>query len=88
VAPTRDGGTGGLLRRPGDVIATRYGGASGLRHLRLAQQAGVSTARVDLPGFAHDVDTWADVADLRDAPVGQATAAVIASLPSRARDAG
>lgn len=62
VASTQDGGTGGLLRRPAWVIDPVYGGRSAARHLLAARQAGYSAERVDVPGFATDVD---DADDLR-----------------------
>jgi len=57
VAPTRDGGTGALLRRPPSIIATAYGPDSAAAHLLLAAVAGVAAIRVDVAGLAHDVDT-------------------------------
>lgn len=64
VAPTRDGGTGALLRRPPTVIATAYGPASAAAHLQAARAAGVRGVRLHVPGLSMDVDT-AD--HLRDA---------------------
>jgi 2-phospho-L-lactate/phosphoenolpyruvate guanylyltransferase len=83
VAPTRDGGTGGLLRRPADACATAYGAGSAARHASLARAAGRRTAVLDLPGFRDDVDVAADLDRLRsrlDAPLGPCTAAVLARL--------
>jgi 2-phospho-L-lactate/phosphoenolpyruvate guanylyltransferase len=79
VAPTIDGGTGVLVRRPGGVVATRYGVGSGSRHVALARQTGVSAAVVHRAGTAYDVDTVADLTALRDAPVGPATRRLLAS---------
>lgn len=73
VAPTRGGGTGGLVRRPGDRIATAYGSGSARRHLDLADAAGARACAVSRLGFADDVDTPADLATLRDGPLGRAT---------------
>lgn len=56
VAPTHDGGTGGLLRRPADVVAPRYGGPSAAAHLDAARAAGVRAGLIAIPGMAHDVD--------------------------------
>lgn len=64
VAPTRDGGTGALYRRPPLVIPTRYGPGSAAAHLALAAQAGLPGIRVDVPGLALDVD---DAGRLREA---------------------
>jgi 2-phospho-L-lactate/phosphoenolpyruvate guanylyltransferase len=57
VAETHDGGTGALLRRPPEVIATSYGEKSGARHVAMAQRAGATTRRVFRQGLANDIDT-------------------------------
>ena len=57
IAPTRDGGTGALLRRPGGVIATAYGPGSAAAHAALARAAGVAVVMVDRAALANDVDT-------------------------------
>lgn len=83
VAPTVDGGTGGLLRRPPDACATAYGIGSARRHLALAEEAGRSTAQVALPGFAYDVDVAADLTRLTAPgrpPLGARTTAVLEHL--------
>lgn len=74
VSPTRGGGTGGLLRRPGERIATAYGTGSAHRHLELAAEASATSATVETRGFAEDVDTEADLARLGVGPLGPATA--------------
>lgn len=88
VAPTDDGGTGGLLRRPGGVVATAYGPDSAARHLAAAHVAGVTSERVVRPGFAADVDTWADVTALLRGPVGRATTAFLRSIATRLEATG
>lgn len=57
IAPTRDGGTGGLLRRPPALMGTAYGPGSAAAHRTLAAEAGVAAVTVAAPGFAQDVDT-------------------------------
>lgn len=57
VAPTRDGGTGALLRRPPDVITPAYGPDSAAAHLQAAARAGVRAVRVDVASLAWDIDT-------------------------------
>ncbi|WP_052666393.1 2-phospho-L-lactate guanylyltransferase [Nitriliruptor alkaliphilus] len=83
VAPTSDGGTGALLRRPPDACPTAYGPGSGLRHLALARAAGRRTAEAALAGFAHDVDVAEDLVRLTAAdlpPLGARTAALLDQL--------
>jgi 2-phospho-L-lactate/phosphoenolpyruvate guanylyltransferase len=83
VAPTADGGTGGLLRRPAEVIATAYGPGSAQAHVDAARRAGIDAPVLDLPGFRDDIDTWDDLRRLRYGWVGPRTAAVVAALGDR-----
>lgn len=85
VAPTADGGTGVLVRRPAGVIPTRYGVSSATKHLALARRAGVTASTVHRAGAAYDVDTVADLTALRDAPVGPATRRLLAAWEVTAR---
>lgn len=78
VAPTDDGGTGGLLRRPASAMPTAYGPASARRHVTEARRRGLTAATVRSPGFAVDVDTVTDLAALATRPLGPATAALLA----------
>lgn len=78
VAPTRDGGTGGLLRRPSDRIPTAYGPRSATRHRELAADAGATHAACHTAGFRDDVDIDADLAGLQRGPVGPATSKLLA----------
>ena len=57
IAPTDDGGTGALLRRPSSVIPTAYGPDSAARHIQLAAAAGIAAVVVRRPGLSADVDT-------------------------------
>ncbi len=66
IAPTWDGGTGGLLRMPGDVIGTAYGVGSAAAHRRLAEAAGLEPVLLELEGFRLDVDTAEQLAALRE----------------------
>ena len=61
VAPTSDGGTGVLLRRPPGVIGTAYGPGSAGAHAALATAAGVPVVFVHRTGLAEDVDTPAQL---------------------------
>lgn len=80
VAPTDDGGTSALLRRPPEVMGTAFGPASARAHQRLARAAGIRPAVIHRAGLAHDVDVLADVHRLHGRQVGPATAAVLATL--------
>lgn len=73
LAATTDGGTGGLVRRPANVMGTAYGPDSATRHAQLAHVHGVACERVDRDGFARDVDTAADLEALRGWPTGPST---------------
>lgn len=73
LAATTDGGTGGLVRRPAEVMATAYGPASATRHATLAHARGVAYELVHREGFARDVDTAADLAALAGWSTGPAT---------------
>ncbi len=88
VAPTSAGGTGGLLRRPGGRIATRFGPGSAMRHRELALAAGCRMRTIERDGFWHDVDTWTDLVALHEVEVGAATAAVLPRVLGRAARAG
>jgi 2-phospho-L-lactate/phosphoenolpyruvate guanylyltransferase len=80
VAPTADGGTGALLRRPPTAMATAYGPGSAARHLRLAREAGCRPRVVRRRGLAADVDTWEDLRRLDARRIGPATSAVLAQF--------
>jgi len=56
IAPTDDGGTGALLRRPPSVMRTAYGPSSATAHIALAEAAGVAHVVVRRRGLAVDVD--------------------------------
>jgi 2-phospho-L-lactate/phosphoenolpyruvate guanylyltransferase len=64
VAPTQDGGTGGLLRRPGDITGTAFGPGSAAAHQRMAAEAGVIATVVEREGFALDLDTAGQLREL------------------------
>lgn len=80
LAPTHDGGTSALLRRPSSVIATAYGPHSADHHRRLAREAGVPVSVVERPGLALDVDRLEDLDALVGREVGPATRAVLGAL--------
>ena len=60
LAPSRDGGTSALLRRPPDVIPARFGRDSAKRHREAAASAGAPLVELALPSLAIDVDLSED----------------------------
>lgn len=82
VAPTRRGGTGGLLRRPASAMPAAYGPGSAARHLAAASAVGLRAVRLELAGFAVDVDTPDDVGTLDPARIGEATRAALDAIRS------
>jgi 2-phospho-L-lactate guanylyltransferase len=60
LAPSRDGGTSALLRRPHDVIPARFGRDSAKRHREAAAASGAALAELALPSLAIDVDRAED----------------------------
>jgi 2-phospho-L-lactate guanylyltransferase len=78
LAPSSDGGTSALLRRPFDVIAARFGPDSAKRHREAAAQAGVPCALLALPSLAIDVDLGEDARAILDQPtLGPRTRAIL-----------
>ena len=62
LAPSSDGGTAALLRRPADAIAPHFGADSAKRHREAADRAGVGYHEVALRSLAIDLDAAADIA--------------------------
>lgn len=86
LARAHDGGTSALLRRPPDVIANGFGGASAERHARLAERAGVPFRALALPSLALDLDRPADIDALLTGSAGaRHTRAFLAEIGWRAR---
>lgn len=81
LAPTPDGGTGALLRRPGRVIPPGFGPRSAAAHAEAARKAGVPLAICRRWGLSRDLDT---PAQLRAACAAlPELAALLGPLPSR-----
>lgn len=88
VVPTRRGGTGGLLRRPPDVIPPAYGPGSAVAHLERTVAAGRRASRLDLAGFRDDIDTWEDLRRAAARGAGPATTAFLTTIGERLTEAG
>ena len=61
LAPSSDGGTSALLRRPHHSIPSCFGPESALRHAEAAEAAGVPLRRVQLASLDLDLDSLADL---------------------------
>lgn len=61
LAPSRDGGTSALLRRPHGALPARFGPQSAARHREAAQSADVPLREVLLPSLAIDLDRAEDL---------------------------
>jgi 2-phospho-L-lactate guanylyltransferase len=78
LAPSSDGGTSALLRRPPDVIPARFGRDSAKRHREAAAAAGASLVELTLPSLAIDVDLSEDArAILAEPTLGARTRALL-----------
>ena len=85
LAPSRDGGSSALLRRPRDVIAAGFGPDSARVHRERAAAAGVPCVELALASLAIDVDEPEDLAALRaSGAAGPRTRALLAELAERA----
>jgi 2-phospho-L-lactate guanylyltransferase len=66
IGRAHDGGTNAVAMRPAGVVTTYFGEPrSAAVHAQAAAAAGLAARIVDLPGLAFDVDTPADLAELR-----------------------
>ncbi|MEX0952371.1 MAG: 2-phospho-L-lactate guanylyltransferase [Nitriliruptoraceae bacterium] len=80
IAPTRRGGTGGLLRRPGGCLTADYGPRSGDLNAAAARDAGLRVATVHVNGLHDDVDVVDDLVALDAATVGLATSVLLDAI--------
>lgn len=66
IARALDGGTNAVSMRPPGAVATHFGEQSSAAvHAQAAAAEGLAARIIDLPGLAFDVDTPADLAELR-----------------------
>ena len=61
LAPSRDGGTSALLRRPRDIIPAGFGRESAKRHREYAESAGAQLREMPLPSLSLDLDAPEDL---------------------------
>jgi len=84
LAPSLDGGTAALARRPPDAFPSRFGPDSARRHREAAAAAGVPLVELALPSLALDLDDEADLRAFLAGPgEGPRTRALLASLGVR-----
>ncbi len=68
IARALDGGTNAVSMRPAGAVMTHFGEPSSASvHASVAADAGLVARILDLPGLAFDIDTPADLAELRNA---------------------
>jgi 2-phospho-L-lactate guanylyltransferase len=68
IARALDGGTNAVSMRPPGAVMTHFGESqSAAVHAQTTAAAGLAARIVDIPGLAFDVDTPADLAELREA---------------------
>ena len=81
LAPSRDGGTSALLRRPHRALASCFGPQSAARHREAAREAGASFQELPLPSLAIDLDRAEDLRGfLAETPGGEQTRALLRGL--------
>jgi 2-phospho-L-lactate guanylyltransferase len=64
VAPSGDGGTNALIRRPPDSLDPAFGPGSATRHRERAARAGLSCRSVEMSSLVLDIDQYADLVTL------------------------
>ncbi len=64
VAPSGDGGTNALLRRPPQALTPSFGPGSAERHRRSATSAGLSCRTVEMSSLVLDIDHYEDLVTL------------------------
>lgn len=77
IAPTRGGGTGGLLQRSEVHLPATYGPDSARRHEELARAAGARVTSLVITGFFDDIDTPDDLDALATGQSGPATSRLL-----------
>lgn len=86
LAPSQDGGTAALLRRPAGVIAAGFGPDSAKVHRELAERAGVPFVELSLPSLSLDLDEPRDLESfLNSAGRGARTRALLERLAREQR---
>lgn len=84
LAPSRDGGTSALLRRPRDVIPACFGPESAARHREEARRAGVECRELALASLEIDVDVADDARAILACPsLGRRTREALEGLAAR-----
>ncbi len=81
LAPSSDGGTSALFRRPANVIKSGFGADSAAVHRKLASVAGIPFCEVALASLAIDIDDREDLVNFaRHGCGGPRTRALLAEL--------
>jgi 2-phospho-L-lactate guanylyltransferase len=84
VAPSADGGTNALVRRPPDVIEPLFGPGSARRHFEIAERAGITVDMLELESLVLDVDQNEDLIALASTDSKRDSVLLARELLSRA----
>lgn len=68
IAPSQDGGTNALLRRPPAAVGLRFGPRSAEAHRLAAEETGLSCRTVELSSLLLDIDRYEDLVQLGGLP--------------------
>jgi len=68
IAPSQDGGTNALMRRPPSAVGLRFGPDSSEKHRLAAEEAGLSCRTVELSSLLLDIDRYSDLVRLGELP--------------------
>jgi 2-phospho-L-lactate/phosphoenolpyruvate guanylyltransferase len=85
IAPSQDGGTNALLRRPPAAIALRFGPRSAEAHRRAAEEGFLSCRTVELSSLLLDIDRYADLVQLGRLPNARDSVRLASELVKAAR---
>ncbi len=85
MAPSDDGGTNALLKRPPDAVPSRFGPDSLPLHIREAESRGIPYRVIPLPSFTTDIDSPEDLLQFLDTPGATLTSSLVEQMGLRER---
>ena len=88
MAPSDDGGTNALLKRPPDAIPSRFGPDSLPLHIQEAESRGMPYRVIPLSSFTTDIDSPEDLLRFLDTPGATLTSSLVEEMGLRERLTG